>query len=519
MLIIGVNLNAQTYNPLKAAEYASYWCDCRNVKSSPKFDDKKWGGPYINYGATGLEPQNLGGDCANFVSQCLIYGGLNLSAGTNGNGNGVKPEGTITGVQNLIIHLTKYQNTNVDTVYGYNPSINHDIGDPMFEMGKTASASHSQICSSLDSDADRLYSMHSNDHCDVYTKAWYDDWDRNIFFHIKSTYPDHCYDCDKNHGEKEINCGGPCPPCDRAPEYKNITTATSNLPSEVRAIRKITAGNAAVKVLNGQDVTFITAGSIDLLPGFEVQAGAKFNTVHKGSILGVTNDCGDFFCWPKYYFRFLRWRDHYTFDDVTNIGRIYYEIIIHRPGINEPAGILHSETVYVTKDGRVELWDLVSGVPNSHLKPGRNHKYEIYMDIYSCKGHFVGRQWQIFTVANSDSWKNQSSNEDSESEETENPITFSSPNFNNIIHQDENVTQTFSIIPNPNPGTFQIESNFSLTDIGNLKVLNSLGTTIYETQDLSSNTIQLPTSASGTFFVVIILKDGAVLTQKMVVRR
>jgi hypothetical protein len=77
----------------------------------------------------------------------------------------------------------------------------------------------------------------------------------------------------------------------------------------------------------------------------------------------------------------------------------------------------------------------------------------------------------------------------------------------------------FSILPNPNPGTFQIESNFPLTDIANLKILNSLGTNIYETQSLSSNTIQLQTSATGTFFVVIILKDGAVLTQKMMIQR
>jgi hypothetical protein len=46
-----------------------------------------------------------------------------------------------------------------------------------------------------------------------------------------------------------------------------------------------------------------------------------------------------------------------------------------------------------------------------------------------------------------------------------------------------------------------------------------LGATVYETQALTSNTIQLQTSATGTFFVVVILKDGTVLTQKMVVQR
>jgi len=41
----------------------------------------------------------------------------------------------------------------------------------------------------------------------------------------------------------------------------------------------------------------------------------------------------------------------------------------------------------------------------------------------------------------------------------------------------------------------------------------------YETQNLFSNTIQLPASASGLHFVVVMLKDGTVLTQKMVIQR
>jgi len=46
-----------------------------------------------------------------------------------------------------------------------------------------------------------------------------------------------------------------------------------------------------------------------------------------------------------------------------------------------------------------------------------------------------------------------------------------------------------------------------------------LGATLYETQTLSSHTIQLPTSATGLHFVVIMLKTGAVLTQKMMIQR
>jgi len=75
------------------------------------------------------------------------------------------------------------------------------------------------------------------------------------------------------------------------------------------------------------------------------------------------------------------------------------------------------------------------------------------------------------------------------------------------------------LYPNPNSGTFQIDANFPLSDIANLKITNSLGATVYKTQNLSSNTIQLPASASGLHFVVVMLKDGSVLTEKMMIQR
>jgi hypothetical protein len=89
-----------------------------------------------------------------------------------------------------------------------------------------------------------------------------------------------------------------------------------------------------------------------------------------------------------------------------------------------------------------------------------------------------------------------------------------------LINDTDFVNQNpkFSLYPNPNPGTFQIETNFPLTEIGNLKITNLMGATVYETQNVASSTIQLQSPSSGTFFVVMILKDGAVLTRKMVVQ-
>ena len=73
--------------------------------------------------------------------------------------------------------------------------------------------------------------------------------------------------------------------------------------------------------------------------------------------------------------------------------------------------------------------------------------------------------------------------------------------------------------PNPNTGTFQLETNFLLSDISHLKVMDMLGVTVYETKNITSNLISLENSVAGFYCVVIILKDGTVLTEKMMIRR
>jgi len=211
ILLSGTFVFAQTYNPEKAVEYADFWWDKRNTQNSPYYDPPKWGGPYYDYDL----PQNGGGgDCANFVSQCLIYGGLNLSKGTNGNGNGVKPEGTITGVQNLITHLKEHQRTS----YSESSSLSdvysdHDRGDPAFIGDSFNSRDHSLFCTFVNG-SERYYSAHSSNQWNV-SRNLYSYRPYTTYFHIKSAYPDNC-DCE---------CGDPCPPCEHAPKQKHITTA------------------------------------------------------------------------------------------------------------------------------------------------------------------------------------------------------------------------------------------------------------------------------------------------------
>ena len=98
---------------------------------------------------------------------------------------------------------------------------------------------------------------------------------------------------------------------------------------------------------------------------------------------------------------------------------------------------------------------------------------------------------------------------------------FEEPNLlsftlNNTTISNHNLN--FNLYPNPNNGTFQLETNFPLSEIGTLTITNPLGVTIYKIKELVSNTIQLQTSVTGLYFVIVTLKDGSVLTQKMVVQ-
>ena len=60
-----------------------------------------------------------------------------------------------------------------------------------------------------------------------------------------------------------------------------------------------------------------------------------------------------------------------------------------------------------------------------------------------------------------------------------------------------------SLSPNPNTGTFTLNTNIDPQEIISIKVLTPLGLLLYEQAGLSNNTIQLPSSAKGLFFVEI----------------
>jgi len=103
--------------------------------------------------------------------------------------------------------------------------------------------------------------------------------------------------------------------------------------------------------------------------------------------------------------------------------------------------------------------------------------------------------------------------EDSQQEYNEND------DYDVIYLENQRNNYKITIFPNPNPGTFKIETNFPLTEVANLKIINLLSVTIYETQRVVSNEIQLQNFDSGLHFVVMLLKDGTMFTQKVMVQR
>jgi lysozyme len=76
----------------------------------------------------------LGGDCANFVSQCLIAGGINLWMGSDGNGYGLgfytNQSGTLINCDNLAANLLNYQQTFFSFIESSGtPPANLTVGD------------------------------------------------------------------------------------------------------------------------------------------------------------------------------------------------------------------------------------------------------------------------------------------------------------------------------------------------------------------------------------------------------
>ena len=153
-----------SYDPQAAVNYAEAWWNGRNPA-------------YHDYSGSG-------GDCANFVSQCLIAGGLDLSAGP-----GVDGRGCIPSVVNLDYNLRHYQNTQYQV--GGSEPLWVVKGDPILFYSNDGTHHHSAF--GVVGDASHYW--HGNAHTmDCYHKpiSWFlsdPNLDYCVYFHIKGVIP------------------------------------------------------------------------------------------------------------------------------------------------------------------------------------------------------------------------------------------------------------------------------------------------------------------------------------------
>jgi hypothetical protein len=165
--------------------------------------------------------------------------------------------------------------------------------------------------------------------------------------------------------------------------------------------------------------------------------------------------------------------------------------------INVSNANFYSESNYTLTAG-----DKIVFLPGTTIKSGSN----VVATIVPCSDNLV------FCGVHSSNYKN------TEIYSQTNDKNKNSAYFKNSSIEDKHNRYLIDIYPNPNSGNFQLETNFPLSEIGNFKIMNLLGITVYETQHLVSNTIQINSSPAGQYFVVMILKDGNVVTRKVVVQ-
>ena len=243
------NKAATPYNSKSAVAYAERWCDGYNPEY-PRYD----------------------ADCASFVSQCLIAGGLDLSAGADGQGLGVIGQ-LIINVEYLIRHLKDVQNFSYQTMQNTVEPGFVIPGDPAFFFD--SENRHSIFCVGQQS-GKNLYNCHSaTKTCHFFASNW--NSALTYYFHIgKDNYPEHCTNCkqDFDKGELDIDCGGPCTPCEDAPSIHVINQVKLEEGKYV-ALETLKTENE-VKLTSGQ-YTFVSGEKIVLNPGFSIEEGVSFS--------------------------------------------------------------------------------------------------------------------------------------------------------------------------------------------------------------------------------------------------
>lgn len=153
-------VSAATYSPLKAVQYADKWWNKRN----PAF---------LSYGFN---------DCANFVSQCLIAGGLNLKTSALAD-----KKGSIAQCSSLDAYLTK---TLKATVSKKTPAqlapTTLQVGDVAI-FGNWWGLQHAAIVSAKQSNGQPLFNAHTYDRKRTTLDWLFSAWTYVKYYHIVKT--------------------------------------------------------------------------------------------------------------------------------------------------------------------------------------------------------------------------------------------------------------------------------------------------------------------------------------------
>lgn len=376
MLVVYLNGVTQVYDPAKAIEYANIWWNGRNTPLYQNYDD-------------------LGGDCAAFVSQCLIAGGLDLSKGTNGSGAYVKPDGVIAGVEQLVYHLKTYQDVDfISTTDAFQTGNNKEPefvvpGDPVFYGSSDYSKyTHSLFCvKETGTDRTRLYNAHSNNVYQQPKSYWGSMIKYFYYFHIKNSIPEHCRNCVKDADEISIDCGGSCPPCDDAPQ-NNIISNSNDIKDNNYATQNINVQNAVV--FAGRNVQFLSVDDITFDNGFEVQANAQIEAKTTNNILKTTRD--------KSLECDIMWTNYFDLNQpyfLNLVGFTSFDIRVSQPIGNNLTIIYQKNNQNINKNGSITLWNAQTGVNHDALNPKDFGQFVVDVTLRKASGQAITKSYWI----------------------------------------------------------------------------------------------------------------------------
>ncbi len=511
------------YDPEAAATYAQQYCEIPNPE-------------YNNY-------TDLGGDCANFISQCLKAGGLELLKGIDENlppgdptvgGNGVDPYGCIPNIEALHSHLT---HTDANGEYDYQNIIYERNTEPVhpswMRMGDVAIFSlwnefynewnryHSVFAwagNASEPSNPIHYAYHTSNECDrqlSYLMPSDSPENEVDFYHI---IPGHCTDCVLNFDETEMDCGGSCLPCEDASNKKAYITSTSSLPAVTLAQNEITVGGVPdvyITVEPGQNVTFISGNTIHLSYDFHVKEGSIFHAKIAKTGTELNRDCQNL-CDPVQRTLFylpiegFRW---------MLANAVWYEVVIFQ-NILGNWNQIYSNNDNIYSNGWTEFWDGQQGSNYDYywymLSEDENYIFSVsfiyFLTINGCLGD--SKDFEGYVAFYTD-YTGKSSTQHSDSTNADNIEKKSELDIQSNINNDNLSDDNTILICHPNPFDNSLQIIFSIEKDANVKlyVTNTFGITVLElfnkrvSEGLHKANISGSDLSPGIYYCILETKD------------